>query len=95
MFGKKRKIYLQEQLSFFSFLQQFWLSCHAYFIFNRGQPPDYVLKEAKHTSKFFKFIGGFHNENGEISASGRSTFQALKAEEFEAVSLHLLVLLFQ
>ncbi|KAG7035602.1 ppk15, partial [Cucurbita argyrosperma subsp. argyrosperma] len=49
-----------------------------------GQPPDYMLKEAKHTSKFFKFIGGFHNENGEISASGRSTFQVFKAEEYEA-----------
>lgn len=53
-----------------------------------------MLKEAKHTSKFFKFIGGFHNENGEISASGRSTFQVFKAEEYEAVSVHLLVPLF-
>ncbi|KGN50407.1 dual specificity protein kinase YAK1 homolog isoform X2 [Cucumis sativus] len=49
-----------------------------------AQPPDYVLKEAKHTSKFFKFIGGFHNENGEIYSSGRSSFQALKADEYEA-----------
>ncbi|XP_022969717.1 dual specificity protein kinase YAK1 homolog isoform X2 [Cucurbita maxima] len=49
-----------------------------------GQPPDYVLKEAKHTSKFFKFIGGFHNEIGDIYGSGRSSFQALKADEYEA-----------
>ncbi|XAR71537.1 Non-specific serine/threonine protein kinase [Bertholletia excelsa] len=46
-----------------------------------GQPPDYVLKEAKNTSKFFKFVG---NVNHEESAGRRSVFQPLAEEEYEA-----------
>ncbi|XP_062147446.1 dual specificity protein kinase YAK1 homolog [Alnus glutinosa] len=50
-----------------------------------GQPPDYVLKEAKNTSKFFKCIGSVHNiEHGEVSTNGRSPYQALTEEEYEA-----------
>ncbi|TYH45480.1 hypothetical protein ES332_D11G268000v1 [Gossypium tomentosum] len=53
-----------------------------------GQPPDYLLKEAKNTSKFFKCIGSIHNmENGEISSGGRSAYQALTEEEYEAREL--------
>ncbi|XVF56667.1 hypothetical protein PTKIN_Ptkin06aG0138700 [Pterospermum kingtungense] len=52
------------------------------------QPPDYVLKEAKNTSKFFKCIGSIHNiENGEASIGGRSAYQALSEEEYEAREL--------
>ncbi|KAJ6422530.1 hypothetical protein OIU84_027488 [Salix udensis] len=51
-----------------------------------GQPPDYVLKEAKNASKFFKCIGSVHNlENGELG--GRSAYQALKVEEYESIEL--------
>ncbi|KAK8690067.1 hypothetical protein V6N13_088770 [Hibiscus sabdariffa] len=58
-----------------------------------GQPPDYVLKEAKNTSKFFKCIGSIHNiENGEISDGGRSAYQALTEEEYEARELKKLVI---
>ncbi|XP_041014070.1 dual specificity protein kinase YAK1 homolog [Juglans microcarpa x Juglans regia] len=50
-----------------------------------GQPPDYVLKEAKNTSKFFKRIGSVHNiENGEVSTNGRSAYKVLTEEEYEA-----------
>ncbi|XP_038699889.1 dual specificity protein kinase YAK1 homolog isoform X2 [Tripterygium wilfordii] len=52
-----------------------------------GQPPDYVLKAAKNTSKFFKCIGTAHNqENGE-PMGGRSAYQALTVEEYEAREL--------
>ncbi|KAH9771261.1 Dual specificity protein kinase YAK1-like [Citrus sinensis] len=54
----------------------------------RAQPPDYVLKEAKNTSKFFKCIGSVHNiENGEVSIGGRSAYQALTEIEYEAREL--------
>ncbi|KAJ8762741.1 hypothetical protein K2173_012233 [Erythroxylum novogranatense] len=50
-----------------------------------GQPPDYVLKEAKNTSKFFKCIRSVHNiDNGEICSGGRNAYQALSVEEYEA-----------
>lgn len=50
-----------------------------------GQPPDYILKEAKNTSKFFKCIRSFHHvENAEVSMGGRSAYQALTEEEYEA-----------
>ncbi|XP_021281683.1 dual specificity protein kinase YAK1 isoform X3 [Herrania umbratica] len=53
-----------------------------------GQPPDYVLKEAKNTSKFFKCIGSIHNtENGEVFIAGRSAYQALTEEEYEGREL--------
>ncbi|RVW67177.1 Dual specificity protein kinase YAK1-like [Vitis vinifera] len=53
-----------------------------------GQPPDYVLKEAKNTSKFFKCIGSFHHvENGDVSMGGRSAYLALSEEDYEAVSV--------
>ncbi|RVW19601.1 Dual specificity protein kinase YAK1-like [Vitis vinifera] len=54
----------------------------------RGQPPDYVLKEAKNTSKFFKCIGSFHHvENGDVSMGGRSAYLALSEEDYEAREL--------
>ncbi|XP_048138332.1 dual specificity protein kinase YAK1 homolog isoform X2 [Rhodamnia argentea] len=53
-----------------------------------GQPPDYVLKEAKNTSKFFKCIGNVHDmENFQASICQRSVYQALSEEEFEAREL--------
>ncbi|PWA81219.1 YAK1-like protein [Artemisia annua] len=50
-----------------------------------GQPPDYLLKDAKHTSKFFKCVGSVnHEESSQPSSSGRSVYQALSEEEYEA-----------
>ncbi|CAN1271631.1 Dual specificity protein kinase YAK1 homolog [Linum perenne] len=52
------------------------------------QPPDYVLKEAKNTNKFFKCIGSACNLEGvEALSGGRSTYQALTIEEYEAREL--------
>ncbi|XP_076954255.1 dual specificity protein kinase YAK1 homolog [Bidens hawaiensis] len=49
------------------------------------QPPDYVLKEAKNTSKYFKCVGNVNHEDGsQASSSGRSIYQALSEEEYEA-----------
>ncbi|KAL4557281.1 hypothetical protein LXL04_035454 [Taraxacum kok-saghyz] len=49
------------------------------------QPPDYVLKEAKNTSKFFKYVGSVgHEESSQVSSCGRSVYQALNEEEYEA-----------
>ncbi|KAK9914736.1 hypothetical protein M0R45_038494 [Rubus argutus] len=53
-----------------------------------GQPPDYVLKEAKNTCKFFKCIRSVQSvENGDFSATGKSSYQALTEEEYEAREL--------
>ncbi|KAG4166844.1 hypothetical protein ERO13_A13G158300v2 [Gossypium hirsutum] len=53
-----------------------------------SQPPDYVLKEAKNTSKFFKCIGSTHDiENGEVPIGSRSAYQELTEEEYEAREL--------
>ncbi|WCJ27736.1 hypothetical protein M5689_009462 [Euphorbia peplus] len=53
-----------------------------------GQPPDYLLKEAKNTGKFFKCIGSVHNvENGEVPLGCRSAYKALTVEEYEAREL--------
>ncbi|CAI0391243.1 unnamed protein product [Linum tenue] len=53
-----------------------------------GQPPDYVLKEAKNTDKFFKCIGNICNLEGvEASLGGRTGYQALTIEEYEAREL--------
>ncbi|KAL1088575.1 hypothetical protein V6Z11_D08G262000 [Gossypium hirsutum] len=51
-----------------------------------GQPPDYVLKEAKNTSKFFKCVGRIHNI-GNSEVCGRSAYQVLTEEEYEAREL--------
>ncbi|KAL1332137.1 hypothetical protein HN51_061000 [Arachis hypogaea] len=53
-----------------------------------GQPPDYVLREAKNTSKFFKCIGSLQSiEISEGSKNGRSVYQALTEEEYEVREL--------
>lgn len=50
-----------------------------------GQPPDYLLKEAKSTNKFFKFVGSVdHIDAGHVSMGARSAYQALSEEEYEA-----------
>lgn len=72
---------------------QLWLAVLYVWVWScRGQPPDYVLKEAKNTSKFFKCIGSFHHiENADISVGGRSAYLALSEEEYEAVSVYVVV----
>ncbi|KAK2658548.1 hypothetical protein Ddye_005081 [Dipteronia dyeriana] len=51
----------------------------------RRQPPDYVLKEAKNTSKFFKCVGSVHNmEYDEVAMDGRSTYLPLTEIDYEA-----------
>ncbi|KAK7262736.1 hypothetical protein RJT34_30316 [Clitoria ternatea] len=53
-----------------------------------AQPPDYVLRDAKNTSKFFKCIGSIQNiESSESSKNVRSVYQALTVEEYEAREL--------
>ncbi|KAM3381583.1 dual specificity protein kinase YAK1 isoform X2 [Capsicum galapagoense] len=50
-----------------------------------GQPPDYILKDAKNTSKFFKFVGSINQEEYGPGPMGRSSvYQALTEEEYEA-----------
>lgn len=50
-----------------------------------AQPPDYVLKESKNTNKFFKCVGSVSHEDGsQASSSGRSGYQVLNEEEYEA-----------
>lgn len=50
-----------------------------------GQPPDYVLKEAKNTTKFFKCIGNIHHvDDDEVSIGAKSAYQTLTEEEYEA-----------
>ncbi|WVZ26568.1 hypothetical protein V8G54_005112 [Vigna mungo] len=57
-------------------------------IYCRGQPPDYVLRDAKNSSKFFKCVGSLQNiESSESSKNGRSLYQALTVEEYEAREL--------
>ncbi|KAK4792154.1 hypothetical protein SAY86_022589 [Trapa natans] len=54
------------------------------------QPPDYVLKEAKNTSKFFKCVGSAHNSGiAEASdgASVKSIYEVLSEEEYEVREL--------
>ncbi|KAJ0234433.1 Dual specificity protein kinase YAK1 [Hirschfeldia incana] len=49
------------------------------------QPPDYVLKEAENTNKFFKCVGSVHNlGNGGTYGGLKSAYMALTEEEFEA-----------
>ncbi|XP_014508647.1 uncharacterized protein LOC106768171 [Vigna radiata var. radiata] len=53
-----------------------------------GQPPDYLLRDAKNSSKFFKCVGSLQNiESSENSKNGRSLYQALTVEEYEAREL--------
>ncbi|KNA04206.1 hypothetical protein SOVF_201830 isoform A [Spinacia oleracea] len=50
-----------------------------------GQPPDCLLKEAKSTNKFFKFVGNVdHVDAGHASMGVRSAYQVLAEEEYEA-----------
>lgn len=58
------------------------------FVLYRGQPPDYVLKEAKNTNKFFKCVATVNSEDGgQFPMSRQSAFQPLTEEEFEVVSV--------
>ncbi|XP_049394201.1 dual specificity protein kinase YAK1 homolog isoform X1 [Solanum stenotomum] len=50
-----------------------------------GQPPDYMLKDAKNTSKFFKFVGSINQEEcGPGPMSRSSVYQSLTEEEYES-----------
>ncbi|KAK4384726.1 Dual specificity protein kinase YAK1 [Sesamum angolense] len=50
-----------------------------------GQPPDYILRKAKNTSKFFKFIGSINREErDENHRSNCSMYQVLTEEEYAA-----------
>ncbi|XXG66720.1 hypothetical protein AAC387_Pa06g0241 [Persea americana] len=50
-----------------------------------GQPPDYILRIAKNTDKFFKRIGSIHQlEDDEPFNGGRSSYKLLTEEEYEA-----------
>lgn len=58
------------------------------FVLYRGQPPDYVLKEAKNTNKFFKCVATISTEDSaQVPMSRQSAFQALTEEEYEVVSV--------
>ncbi|KAJ4953097.1 hypothetical protein NE237_029929 [Protea cynaroides] len=48
-----------------------------------GQPPDHVLQGAKNTNKFFKRVGNAP-QNDEACMGGRSAYQTLIEEEYEA-----------
>ncbi|GAB2286494.1 hypothetical protein Dimus_020893 [Dionaea muscipula] len=49
------------------------------------QPPDYVLKDAKNTGKFFKYTGSIRQiDAGDVSTGVRSAYQALTEIEYEA-----------
>ncbi|RAL46307.1 hypothetical protein DM860_015300 [Cuscuta australis] len=54
-----------------------------------GQPPDYILKDAKNTSKFFKCVGSVnYEERGQHTINNCSSiYQALTEEEYEAREL--------
>ncbi|GFQ07061.1 serine/threonine-protein kinase ppk15 [Phtheirospermum japonicum] len=48
-----------------------------------GQPPDYILRKAKNTSKFFKFVGSIsHEEKDYNQKSNCSMYQVLTEEEY-------------
>ncbi|KAK4480578.1 hypothetical protein RD792_013656 [Penstemon davidsonii] len=50
---------------------------------NWGQPPDYILRKAKNTSKFFKFTGSInHEEKDQNSRSNCSMYHVLTEEEY-------------
>ncbi|KAL8141538.1 hypothetical protein V2J09_014570 [Rumex salicifolius] len=49
-----------------------------------GQPPDYVLKEAKNTNKFFKYAGGINHIGYGGIPNSSSSYQTLTPEEYEA-----------
>lgn len=73
--------YLQWLSIFLSILNNvivLWIYC-------RGQPPDYLLRDAKNTSKFFKCIGSLQSIENSESAHTASVYQALTGEEYEAV----------
>ena len=49
-----------------------------------GQPPDYVLRDAKNTSKFFKCIESLQDLEIDEGSKNGGVYQALTGEEYEA-----------
>ncbi|KAF3795911.1 Dual specificity protein kinase [Nymphaea thermarum] len=53
-----------------------------------GQPPDYMLRDAKNANKFFKHVGSIHCLDADESSKGnQSAYQFLTEEEYEAREL--------
>ncbi|XP_051138035.1 dual specificity protein kinase YAK1 homolog isoform X2 [Andrographis paniculata] len=50
-----------------------------------GQPPDHILRKAKNTSKFFKYIGSInHEERDHYQRNNCNMYQVLTEEEYAA-----------
>ncbi|CAK7333773.1 unnamed protein product [Dovyalis caffra] len=74
-----------EDRTVYSYIQSRYYRSPEVLLGYQGQPPDYVLKEAKNANKFFKCIGSVQNlENVEVSLGERSAYQALTVEEYES-----------
>jgi hypothetical protein len=56
----------------------------------RTQPPDYILRNAKYTNKFFKLLTAAPH-----SDQSHTAYQILTAEEYEAVSLQFTMMIFE
>ncbi|KAK8542864.1 hypothetical protein V6N12_015442 [Hibiscus sabdariffa] len=74
-----------EERTVYSYIQSRYYRSPEVLLGYQSQPPDYVLKEAKNTSKFFKCVGNIHSIENEVG--GRSAYQALTEEEYEAREL--------
>lgn len=61
-----------------------WLNLVSNFLMSREQPPDHILRLAKNTHKFFKCVGSIHHLEDGVDNGGRSVFQTLTEEEYEA-----------
>lgn len=58
-----------------------------------GQPPDDLLRDAKDTDKFFKHVGSIYRlEDDEVCKGIASAYRVLTEEEYEAVSLGIIML---
>ncbi|KAJ9546123.1 hypothetical protein OSB04_025830 [Centaurea solstitialis] len=71
----------------------YFLACAIIFQLQE-QPPDYVLKEAKNTNKFFKCVGSVnHEESGYVSSSGRRELKKppIGKEYFNHMNLEAIV----
>lgn len=56
----------------------------------RTQPPDYILRNAKYTNKFFKLLTAAPH-----SDQSHTAYQILTAEEYEVVGLLFTTMIFE
>ena len=56
----------------------------------RTQPPDYIMRNAKYTNKFFKLLTAAPH-----SDQSHTAYQILTAEEYEAVGLQFTMMIFE